>query len=407
LIKKLRAEKAPVLVCTAGDFYGTSDVFNEAKSHFVARMMGEMGYDAIGIGEMDLNFGLGALTRDARMYKLPIVCANLTARVDSVKVRGEGDEYAAAERMNTAFPPYHIVTKGGVRYGFVGVISPATKVPGAGKSSVEALTYTIEVPQAALENVLPELRPKCDVLVLLAHMDQAEAQQLLETVQGVDFLVLGHDLGNRPLGVPVEVGKTRILKATSQGQNIGQIDLKLAADHTLAEVSNHIHPLSAAYPDDPAMNKRLDEFDAENRRLQKELYARAQLKGTGDDPAGTRYLGVGTCQSCHAREFDIYTKTGHAHAYATLASEFVHRDTNCVGCHVTGFGDAGGFGGIRMRGAAVDLADVQCEACHGPGAEHTRDGTYKARAKESCVRCHTPNDDPDFDFDKDWPAVAH
>ena len=48
-----------------------------------------------------------------------------------------------------------------------------------------------------------------------------------------------------------------------------------------------------------------------------------------------------------------------------------------------------------------------CMRCHGPGAEHTRDGTYKARAKESCVRCHTPNDDPDFDFDKDWPAVAH
>jgi 2',3'-cyclic-nucleotide 2'-phosphodiesterase (5'-nucleotidase family) len=53
-------------VCTAGDFYGTADVFNETKSHFVAEMMGVLGYDAIGIGEMDLNFGLASLARDAR-----------------------------------------------------------------------------------------------------------------------------------------------------------------------------------------------------------------------------------------------------------------------------------------------------------------------------------------------------
>jgi hypothetical protein len=237
-------------------------------------------------------------------------------------------------------------------------------------------------------------------------MDQVEAQHLAEAVPGIDLMVLGHDPGSRPLGVPIEVGKTRILRATSQGQNIGQLDLKLAADHTIAAVQNHIHPLSASYPDDPAMDKRLDEFDAENRKIQKELYAKEQLKGTGEDQMSTRYLGVGTCQSCHAREFSVYMKTRHAHAYATLASEFVHRDTNCVGCHVTGYND-GGFGGIRMRGTPVDLADVQCEACHGPGAEHSRDGTYKTRAREACIRCHTPNDDPDFNFDKDWPLVAH
>jgi 2',3'-cyclic-nucleotide 2'-phosphodiesterase (5'-nucleotidase family) len=396
-----------VFLCTAGDFFGTADVFNEAKSHFVARMMGELGYDAIGIGEMDLNFGLGALAKDARSYRLPIVCANIIARVDSVKVRGEGDEFAAAERLGTAFPPYHIVEKAGIRLGFVGVMSPGTKVPGAGRSSVDALTYTIEDPKAALERVLPDVRKKCDVLVVLAHMDQVEAQHLVEAVPDIDLMVLGHDPGSRPLGAPIEAGKTRILRAVSQGQNIGQLDLKLSGDRAIAGVSNRIHPLSDAYPDDPEMAKRLDEFDAENRRLQKELFAREQLKGTTDSQFGSRYLGVGACQSCHTEEFEIYTKTRHAQAYATLASEFVHRDTNCVGCHVTGYGDAGGFGGIRMRGTPVDLVDVQCEACHGPGVEHSRDGDYASRAREACVRCHTPHDDPDFDFERDWPTIAH
>jgi hypothetical protein len=202
-------------------------------------------------------------------------------------------------------------------------------------------------------------------------------------------------------------GGTRILRATAQGQNIGQIDLDLSDQRELVDARNQIHPLSKAYPDDPRMNRLLDEFDAENRKLQKELYAREQLRGAGDEAANTRYLGVATCQNCHAAEFEVYTKTAHAHAYATLASEFVHRDTNCVGCHVTGYNDNGGFGGIRMRGTSVDLVDVQCEACHGPGAEHSRDGTYASRARDACVRCHTPSDDPEFDFDKDWPKIAH
>jgi hypothetical protein len=382
-------------------------VFNEAKSHFVAKMMGELGYDAVGIGEMDLNFGLGVLVKDVRAYRLPVVCANLLARVDSVKVRGTGDEYEAADRLGTAFPPYRIVTKKGIRFGFIGVVSPATKVRNPNLSSLDALTYTLEDPAAAVRGILPEVRAQSDVVVLLAHMDQIEAQHFAGEVPGVDLMVLGHDAGGRPLGEPIVAGTTRILRATHQGQNIGQLDIGLSSGHELEEARNRIHPLTEGYPDDPEMTKRLDEFDAENRKLQKELYAREQLRGAGASQAPTRYLGVGTCQSCHQAEFEVYMKTRHAHAYATLASEFVHRDTNCIGCHVTGYGDVGGFGGLRMRGAPVDLADVQCEACHGPGVEHSRDGDYASRARDACVRCHTPNDDPEFDFDTYWPKIAH
>jgi hypothetical protein len=78
-----------------------------------------------------------------------------------------------------------------------------------------------------------------------------------------------------------------------------------------------------------------------------------------------------------------------------------------VGCHVTGWNDKGGFSGVRYRGSQVDLIDVQCEACHGPGSMHSRDGSYRAVAIDSCTRCHTENDDPDFDFDTDWAKIAH
>lgn len=397
-----------MLVCTAGDFYGTADIFNEAKSHFVARMMGELQYDAVGLGEMDLNFGLSSLVNDARTWKLPIVSANLTARTDSLRVRASGSAAALADRLGTVFPPYRVVTKGGVRYGFAGVLSPATLVKGAG-AGAEPVTWALTDVTEATRTVVTALRPECDVLVLLAHMDQAEAFALAKAVPGIDVMVLGHDPQGKPIGEPIQVEETgtRIVRASAQGQYIGQLDLQFGPDKRIADVHNRMHPLSSEYPDDPAMAKRLDEFDEENRRLQKELFAREQLRGGSGPESNGRFLGVGACQSCHVDQFNIYRTTAHSQAYSTLAAQFVHRDTNCVGCHVTGYGEPDGFRGVRMRGSMLDLVDVQCEACHGPGVNHARDGSYRETARASCVRCHTPNDDPDFNFEKDWPKIAH
>lgn len=412
LLKDLRAQSAPVVVCTAGDFYGTADVFNEAKSRFVARMMGELGYDAIGLGEMDLNFGLPTLIADVADHKLPVVCANLINGPSSVaqkNIQGVGPAAAAGARLNTVFAPYRIVTKGGTRFGFLGLISPATRVKPSDEKNAPAGAelYSLGKPIEAAQAVVPELRAACDVLVVLAHMDELEARQLIEAVPGIDLVVLGHDPQGRPLGQAQAVQSAHVVRATSQGQNIGELNLRLGEDRRIAEVFNRIHIMDASYRDDTAMTQRIEQFDEENRKIQKELFARQELQGDAKDPFGSRYLGVGACQQCHVEEFEVYAHTRHARAYATLASQFVHRDTNCVGCHVTGYGDAGGFQGVRMRGAAVDLIDVQCEACHGPGRDHARDGSYRATAIQSCVKCHTSNDDPDFDFATDWPKIAH
>jgi mono/diheme cytochrome c family protein len=407
LFADLRKESAPVIVCTAGDFYGTPDVFNEAKSRFVARMLGELAYDAIGVGEMDLNFGLATLVADVRAYRLPVVCANLIAKSDSLRVRGEVARSVAGDRLGSAFPPYRIVTRAGARFGFVGLLSPATQLKPAASVPVEAITYSLADPLEVARAVVPELREACDVLVVLAHMSRDEAASVVGAVPGIDLVVLGHDPQGHPIGVPEKIGSAYVLRATAQGQNIGELSLRVGADRRVADVFNRLHVLDASYPDDPAMVGKVAAFEEENRAIQKDLFARQQLRGDTTDPHSGRYLGVGACQSCHEEAFDVYTHTRHAHAYATLAAQFVHRDTNCVGCHVTGFGEPGGFSGVRMRGAEVDLIDVQCEACHGPGSDHARDGSYRATALKSCVKCHTPNDDPDFNFATDWPKIAH
>ena len=61
-------------------------------------------------------------------------------------------------------------------------------------------------------------------------------------------------------------------------------------------------------------------------------------------------------------------KTAHAHAYATLSTQFKEFNLECVGCHVTGYERAGGTTVTHVD----KLRDVQCEVCHGPGSKHVR-----------------------------------
>ena len=81
-----------------------------------------------------------------------------------------------------------------------------------------------------------------------------------------------------------------------------------------------------------------------------------------------------TCGNCHSDVQGTWSKTKHANAWADLqASGFA--DTSCNKCHTTNgetnLGpDNGGFFSATTAAAKKLYQDVQCEACHGPGAHH-------------------------------------
>ncbi len=393
-------------MCYAGDFYGGAGEFNEPKSHFIAKMMGYLGYDAIAVGEMDLNYGLEKLVGDVDEYDLNVTCANIVAKEGGAVSRRTTP---LQEELGTAFPPYIVVERNGVRFGFVGILSPETKSRAVGTSGeVEAMTYIIKEPWQAVAAVLPEARAECDLVILLAHMDQFDLEMRLPDFPDIDLVIRGHNAQNWQSIEPVMVGTVPVYLATAQGQNIGNLRVALDETGTIVDTNNKIYFLDANVPDDADVAALLDEFDEENRKQQKILFAREQLKASRSSSyVSDVYLGVGSCMSCHPAAFEVYTHTAHARAYRTLSSQFVHHDDSCVGCHVTGYGERGGFAGIRRLGAPADLIDVQCEACHGPGIDHSRGGSYRSVAVESCTRCHTREQDPDFDYEKAWKKIAH
>lgn len=115
------------------------------------------------------------------------------------------------------------------------------------------------------------------------------------------------------------------------------------------------------------------------------------------------YVSYQACQACHQETTDAWLKTPHAHAFATLKEQGAEKQeaAGCVKCHVVAMDAEGGFIDLELT---PELADVQCEACHGPGKKHVEtqnpaDIISKPGA-DACRKCHTKGQDKNFDYEK-------
>lgn len=96
------------------------------------------------------------------------------------------------------------------------------------------------------------------------------------------------------------------------------------------------------------------------------------------------YLGFRACTKCHDSQGETWRTSAHAKAFDSLKpnaksdakikakldpKKDYTQDKNCIGCHVTGYGEPGGF----ESGASLDdmktVVGVTCESCHGAGGK--------------------------------------
>jgi len=139
--------------------------------------------------------------------------------------------------------------------------------------------------------------------------------------------------------------------------------------------------------------------------------------------AGT-YLGANTCALCHSggliasNTFAPWSGTLHSHAFADAidGKSTDHFTKNCISCHSVGFDAStntanGGFDDVAaqtgwvfpsvltngnwtaMPATLKNVANVQCENCHGPGSQHAyslgnTNFITVTSASGDCAQCH-------------------
>lgn len=124
---------------------------------------------------------------------------------------------------------------------------------------------------------------------------------------------------------------------------------------------------------------------------------------SGDSPFAhfSGFQGDYVCRTCHQQEAMGWAVTHHAQAYYTLYERDRAEDLECVGCHVTGLGEPGGF---VVGDHRSPMSNVTCESCHSAAGPH--DGESVA-ASSTCEGCHNAEHSINFSVAKGLPHIDH
>jgi hypothetical protein len=348
--------------------------------------LGAIGYDALNVGRSDLLLPPDLLRKLASAAAFPLLSANILDAAGKPPFKG-----------------WVVKEAGGVRVGVFGITGPppptAVTLPGR--------TLAVQDPVAAARTAVAALRSGVDIVIALSQLGLDGDVALARAVPGIDLILGGSSRQVTP--TPRLEGSTMILHSGSKGMQLGRLELQIVPGHPGAWTARSaarggearvydwvLIQLNTTLPDHPALAALLERHREGLRSRHLEEQAATPPPPPSTNPA---YVGALACGVCHPQQLRQWAASKHARALAALERKRQERNPECIGCHVTGYGDSGGYRLVRSGGGA-DLGNVQCEACHGFGREHRGKGKIRGSVPEAiCRRCHTVENSPTFKYE--------
>ena len=216
----------------------------------------------------------------------------------------------------------------------------------------------------------------------------------IKLLKGWDIIILS---AGEILEEPLKVNGSIIVSGYPKGERLGILTLQVDSRGEVVEFKHRWQLLGIDIKEDINVRKVLKDYDNRVALL---------LKNESKPLAEISYLGVSKCGECHQPFVESWKKTRHAGAFPTLERVGKSNDPECIKCHTAGFGEKGGFYSAKTTPM---LANVQCEACHGPGREHLLDLSKPMQpvAENVCLKCHTKNTSPDFNYPVYLEKIKH
>ena len=201
LKQKYQTTGADVLLLDAGNSLYGSSFANTDKGKSVIEVMNLCGYDAMAIGNYDLNYGLTQLLLLEKLADFPLLAANLIS-------------------SNIGQPPFDsavLVEAGNHTYGILALSTEEAQTQFAHEIDITDAYQTAE------EQVQQLLAQGADYIIVLDHRnDDADlAHTLAETVSGIDIIIDGNDQSFSP--AEKRVGNTWIAHIDEAFAHIGVI----------------------------------------------------------------------------------------------------------------------------------------------------------------------------------------
>lgn len=268
LISQQREQDPSLLLVDGGDFsMGTlfQTIFTQESPGL--RLLGQMGYDAVTLGNHEFDYrpqGLAESLTAARASKekLPfIVAGNISYPVDNEgRIKGKELKQLQHSLYEYGVEPYTVLECKGYRIGVFGIIGQdaASNAPMAG------VTFTDPVEQARLTVVKLYQQEKVDMIICLSHsgtvskQDKSEDVILAQKVPEIDVIISGHS--HSKLNQPIKIGDTYICSAGEYGQNLGKITLVRDSASGWRQMEYRLIPVNDRVPADSTIEQRVAGF---------------------------------------------------------------------------------------------------------------------------------------------------
>lgn len=227
-LEQARADGTPTLYLDAGDMQigsiFSSLEYRGLKGGAILEVFRRLGLDAATLGNHEFDISHAHAKALVERAGFPFLSANLLEK--------DGASFGRA--------PYMIFEKGGLKVGVIGLTieSLPLRVKSENVKDLNILPYT-----KALKRILPKLKGKCDLIILLTHNGMDEDIELAKVLdKRVQIIIGGHS--HLATSQPQIVNGKYIFSTGSHLQNLGIVDLDIKKGK-IVKLESHLVPLSA------------------------------------------------------------------------------------------------------------------------------------------------------------------
>ena len=211
-LDQFRKEHKNVLLFDCGDISQGTPYYNMFQGEVEVKLMNEMGYEAMTIGNHEFDFGMDNMARLFKRAKFPVVCANYNLDATPLK---------------DIVKPYVILEKYGLKIGVFGLGAKPEGLIQANKC--EGVIY--ENPIEVSNEIAALLKKKgCDVIVCLSHLGIQMDERLVAKTRNMDVILGGHShtfMKGPKTYLNMDGKEVPVMHSGKSGVRVGRLNLTL------------------------------------------------------------------------------------------------------------------------------------------------------------------------------------
>lgn len=231
-LKAARAEDSDIIYCDAGNFLSGTDGADQSGGQLSVKAYNLLDADAVNVSERELALGLDKFRSARSTAKFDFVSANVRAHGSLVT-----DAYVVKSTKNA-------------RIAYVGLCG-SKEVMRIDSVKLPA-DVSIDDPLTTARRVLPEVREKADLVLVLSSCGDATDSLIAQEFPFV-HAVIGCRSFRANENAPWIIGTTRIVRAQRDGRSLGRLDFVFGKDAQVNKVQGGRIDLETTDPGDEEM----------------------------------------------------------------------------------------------------------------------------------------------------------